>query len=113
MRRHYPPRVAPFGYPRINACKRLPGAYRSLLRPSSPASAKASTVCPSMLDHCCQHRCCTRLQLSKSPACATLRAHTVFAPSITRCSAPGLAHRGETGARGPRGLRAEPVYRYF
>jgi hypothetical protein len=51
MRQHYPPRVSPFGNPRIKACKRLPEAYRSLLRPSSPASAKASTVCPLMLDH--------------------------------------------------------------
>ncbi len=51
MWQHYLPRVPPFGYPRINACKRLPEAFRSLLRPSSPASAKASTVCPSALDH--------------------------------------------------------------
>src|SRR5919108_6049331 len=51
MRQHYPPRVPPFGHPRIKACKRLPGAFRSLLRPSSPASAKASTVCPFALDH--------------------------------------------------------------
>jgi hypothetical protein len=29
-----------------NACVRLPGAYRSLPRPSSPVSAKASTVRP-------------------------------------------------------------------
>ena len=29
----------------------LPGAYRSLLRPSSPISAKASTVRPYSLDH--------------------------------------------------------------
>ena len=39
-------RVSPFGDPRINACLRLPGAYRSLPRPSSPACAKASTVRP-------------------------------------------------------------------
>ena len=32
-----------FGY---NACLRLPEAYRSLPRPSSPVSAKASTVRP-------------------------------------------------------------------
>ena len=32
-----------FGY---NACVRLPEAYRSLPRPSSPVSAKASTVRP-------------------------------------------------------------------
>ena len=38
--------VSPFGHPRINACLRLPEAYRSLPRPSSPASAKASTMRP-------------------------------------------------------------------
>ena len=37
-------RVAPFGDPRINACLRLPGAYRSLPRPSSLVETKASTV---------------------------------------------------------------------
>jgi hypothetical protein len=43
-------RVAPFGNPRINACSPLPGAYRSKPRPSSPAGAKASIVCPYTLD---------------------------------------------------------------
>jgi hypothetical protein len=38
--------VAPFGDPRVKACLRLSGAYRSLPRPSSPASAKASTMRP-------------------------------------------------------------------
>ena len=42
----YPDRVAPFGYLRVNACSRLSAAFRSLPRPSSPLSAKASTVCP-------------------------------------------------------------------
>ncbi len=50
MSRHYSERVSPFGNPRIKACLRLPEAYRSLPRPSSPADAKASTVCPSQLD---------------------------------------------------------------
>ena len=36
--------VVPFGDPRIKACLRLPVAYRNLLRPSSPLSAKAFTV---------------------------------------------------------------------
>jgi hypothetical protein len=39
-------RVAPFGHPRIKACSRLPMAYRSVPRPSSPPGAKASTECP-------------------------------------------------------------------
>ena len=36
--------VAPFGHLRINACLRLPEAYRSLPRPSSPVETEASTV---------------------------------------------------------------------
>ena len=36
--------VAPFGHRGITACVRLPRAYRSLPRPSSPSRAKASTV---------------------------------------------------------------------
>ena len=37
--------VAPFGHLRITACLRLPEAFRSSPRPSSPQRAKASTVC--------------------------------------------------------------------
>ena len=44
---HDDTRVAPFGYPRISACVRLPRAFRSSPRPSSPQRAKASTVCSS------------------------------------------------------------------
>ena len=39
-------RIAPFGYLRINACLRLPAAFRSLLRPSSAPSAKAFPLRP-------------------------------------------------------------------
>ncbi len=42
-------RVSPFGNPRIKVCSQLPAAYRNVLRPSSPLSAKASTKCPSTL----------------------------------------------------------------
>ena len=38
--------VSPFGYPWIKACSRLPMAFRSVPRPSSPPGAKASTECP-------------------------------------------------------------------
>jgi hypothetical protein len=38
--------VSPFGHPRIKACLRLSEAFRSLPRPSSPTSAKASTMRP-------------------------------------------------------------------
>ena len=39
-------RVSPFGNLRIKGYLLLPVAYRSLLRPSSPLRAKASTKCP-------------------------------------------------------------------
>ena len=38
--------VSPFGNPRVKACLRLTGAYRSLPRPSSTVSAKAFTARP-------------------------------------------------------------------
>ena len=38
-------RVPPFGYPRIEACLRLPVAFRSVPRPSSAYGARASTLC--------------------------------------------------------------------
>ena len=44
--RHDSGGVAPFRNLRIKACLPLPEAYRSLLRPSSPLCAKASTVNP-------------------------------------------------------------------
>src|SRR3954453_11147035 len=48
-------RVSPFGHPRINAYVRLPEAFRSLSRPSSPVRAKASTVRPCSLDRISSH----------------------------------------------------------
>ena len=42
---HYHSCVPTFGYPRIKACWRLPVAFRSLPRPSSASSAKASPIC--------------------------------------------------------------------
>ena len=42
-------RVTPFGHPRINGRSRLPAAFRSLPRPSSPPGAKASPARPPVL----------------------------------------------------------------
>ena len=44
-------RVAPFGHPGIRACVRLPPAYRSLPRPSSPPCAQASPTYLRSLDY--------------------------------------------------------------
>ena len=43
----------------------------------------------------CQHRYCTRLQLSKSPACATLRAHSFRSVHHLLFSARPRASRGD------------------
>src|SRR3546814_6944197 len=43
--------VSPFGHCGINACCQLPHTFRRLPRPSSPLTAKASTVCAYSLDH--------------------------------------------------------------
>ena len=40
--------VAPFGYPRIQGCSRLPAAYRCLPRPSSPPGATGIPRAPSL-----------------------------------------------------------------
>ena len=48
---HQNRRVTPFGHPRIKGCLLLPEAFRSLPRPSSPDSSKASTMDPYSLDH--------------------------------------------------------------
>ena len=42
--------VSPFGHCRIKACCQLPDTFRRLPRPSSPLTAKASTVCAWSLD---------------------------------------------------------------
>jgi hypothetical protein len=47
---HYHRWVSPFGHPRLNACLRLTVAFRSLPRPSSAPSAKASALCSYFLD---------------------------------------------------------------
>ena len=44
--RGLPCRVSTFGYLRIDGCLLLPAAFRSLPRPSSALSAKASTLRP-------------------------------------------------------------------
>ena len=49
MPEHYLRRVPPFGYLRISGYVLLPAAFRSLSRPSSAPSAKASALCPSLL----------------------------------------------------------------
>ena len=50
IRTRYDAGVSPFGYPRIKAHLQLPVAFRSLSRPSSAPSAKASPLRSLYLD---------------------------------------------------------------
>ena len=70
MTEHDLRRVSPFGHPRINAYVRLPEAFRSLSRPSSPVRAKASTVRPCSLDRISTHahRCAWSIRPT-DPSC--------------------------------------------
>ena len=95
--------VAPFGNPRIKACSRLPMAYRNVLRPSSPLSAKASTRCPS---YACSHgvypkgksptyECATRRRKptrdKHQPARIRQRCIVVTQPAVSPCEATALS----------------------
>jgi hypothetical protein len=54
MMRLAPHRVSPFGHPGLTGCVRLPLAFRSLPRPSSPLYAQASPVRFRSLDYMIQ-----------------------------------------------------------
>jgi hypothetical protein len=61
---YYHHQVTPFGNLRIKACLPLPEAYRSLSRPSSPVSTKASTLCPLKLDSNVRNQLFVRITFS-------------------------------------------------
>ena len=61
-------RVSPFGHLRITAYVRLPEAFRSLSRPSSPVRAKASTVRPFPLDRICSSPVNPKVHRLRTPA---------------------------------------------
>jgi hypothetical protein len=87
--------VAPFGHPRINACSRLPVAYRSVPRPSSPPGAKASTECPSLA----QLTSPGRRPGSQPPGIARRPVHHAQKPSSVRHARQHAGHRTGTASR--------------
>ena len=89
---HYPGRVPPFGYPRINAYLQLPAAFRSLSRPSSAISAMASTLRSYSLDLALTMLTFLRLLRCKHDLLILL---LVFPVQFSRCvSPPPEAARG-------------------
>ena len=89
--------VAPFGDPGITDRSHLPRAFRSVPRPSSPLSAKASTRCPCFaLDHrialwrchlAAAHR--AEPHASRNPRAGGLYEDTSFGPPRARSRPPG------------------------
>ena len=95
--------VAPFGDPGINDRSHLPRAFRSVPRPSSPLSAKASTRCPSHASRATPNGKHRRRNASVSPQASGDTTWFRRKPSMPR-ACPG-AHRGPAlGA-----ARATPV----
>jgi hypothetical protein len=88
-------RVSPFGDPRIKGCSPLPAAFRSVPRPSSPLSAKASTKCPYALDP----KLFRRTQRA-DPPCPTSSLNLYSALHVTRLA---VEHRSPVLARKPKG----------
>ena len=86
--RHHSCRVSPFGHPRINARLTAPQAYRSLPRPSSAPSAKASTMRPKHLQTQNQKfkRNCTSTSQNNNPPHPKRRSRQPH--SLARCSQP-------------------------
>src|SRR2546421_7527407 len=85
--------VAPFGDPGITDRSHLPRAFRSVPRPSSPLSAKASTRCPSLaLD--------TR-RLTRGAAFAAAHRGKTLHPAFERGAAPAKLAPAKAGGRGP------------
>ena len=94
--------VAPFGHLGIKACSQLPQDFRSVPRPSSPSSAKASTRCPSLAQN---HRsslirrpltgpiqhASDQSRVTEIRTCQTIQLthtlHTLYAPSVSRHAA--------------------------
>jgi hypothetical protein len=95
-------RVSPFGDPRIKGCSPLPAAFRSVPRPSSPLSAKASTKCPYALDP----KLFRRTQRA-DPLCNDMRASTLTQHFMLPAWPPasGPATPGSPRASGNRCLR--------
>ncbi len=86
--------VAPFGHPRIKACSRLPMAFRSVPRPSSPPGAKASTECPSHTPYKRQSSVTKPGNRTTTPSCHCARL-TPNANSASLTNAPDHCHRTE------------------
>ena len=118
MTRCYAGRVSPFGHLRVIGCLHLAEAFRSLPRPSSPVTTKASALCPSLLfltlrkdygsllfsiNHASHTPCVSKLKTESSGGCIcgtdgltkSHRFSPVDLPPCSACAALGVLLRKE------------------
>ena len=92
-------RVTPFGHPRISGCLLLLVAYRSLPRPSSPSSSKASAVdpCPLAISPISPSLC--PMPLEKDPVRSTAAPEVRRRKPAHRCQRPVVTRRQRIAAQ--------------
>ena len=92
-------RVTPFGHPRISGCLLLLVAYRSLPRPSSPSSSKASAVdpCPLAISPISPSLC--PMPLEKDPVRSAAASEVRRRKPAHRCQRPVVTRRQRFAAR--------------
>ncbi len=100
--------VAPFGHPRIKACSRLPMAFRSVPRPSSPPGAKASTECPYRAPCARQHS--PRGQRGTPPCTGTIVDGATQSSALSRQSSEKTGSQGRHPARPARIGRCTAIF---
>ena len=97
-----PRRVAPFGDPRVVGHVPLTAAYRSLSRPSSASSAKASAVCP-------YHLLFSTVRYIHTQRAAVLAARAIRCDLLEKENIVFVTLCGSQGARGgPSGPGTAP-----
>ena len=99
--------VSPFGHCRIKACCQLPDTFRRLPRPSSPLTAKASTVCAYSLDHITS----SRLEAGASLPCYNDTCFKMAARSSPDSSQTLLRHKLSKN-RKPTSTSASLIFSY-
>ena len=92
-------RVTPFGHPRISGCLLLLVAYRSLPRPSSPSSSKASAVDPCPLAISPISPSLYPMPLEKDPVRSAAASEVRGRKPAHRCQRPVITRRQRIAAR--------------
>ena len=113
--------VSPFGHCRIKACCQLPDTFRRLPRPSSPLTAKASTVCAYSLDHItpsrlgpiCRTRMVTTYHFNKAASLQLALASRHVMDIRLKTLATSRLSKNAAPASAPGGFRSSCAHQTF